>query len=995
MNKCRKFGKPLLFKSLTSIVLTLFITAQPLLTQVYADSFYNSNGNVDECSFASVTGIQYNSLGGSGVQWNPSDVSGQSGNWIQSNTITDLADITFPDAHRYSGIGDRVAVPPNTTVDIGLFVWNYTGHDVSVDSVHFFTSRANPSNGDLTRLGADGTMQTTSMNGFPSRTGKRIETGNLGVFNNRTEHPGKVFYSFETILPIQFRDFQASQILSGSNLTIEYTLTLQNISAYPLGNIRVYDLMPSGQTYDQTHSFGAGETKVIRYSENWGSNYPPNIQNDGATVYDNNRHTEIQSEVYPSVTGGNSADMRPAVVMRTDSNSPSGWNAGQPTWGQMQRPPITIELIPYWFNTADVSVTPEEEPEPELEVEKTVTDRDETNVSTNHIQEDYPTDNERSVTFRINVENVGDADAQGVEVRDDVSEILRYGQISNISDGGSLVNNEIIWDVGRLRDGEDETFTFNVQFIKGITDRTNIENIVEATADNAERDEDSTHTIIHSPILDVSKIPNTNPAHPNDRVRWTITVRNTGTGNAYNTEVYDRLPPKMSPIEISDNGAYNEGIREIRWSTTEPHYILNGTYAPDPRSTWGNEKTLYFDVILDPIFPLGTTTHRNIVVAETDNYPSDTYEAPLNVIALPELVIEKYIVNNTAVSENRNYSGEGVSHDEYGADADVIFDSENDVYAKRGDELKYTIVFRNEGTAHAPDVVLKDFLPRFVTYNNTQVEIFRPQDIISHTDDVTINQVPSGYEITWNIGEVQVNDSWKVRELIVRVNPEFYPNIADPNIAFTLDNLAEISSTNTLVESVSDNAIFQAEENGMQILPPEDEEEDDENSGNGDIDVDVIVNNSNNNTNNTSSDNNVQVNQNQEQNQNQFNEQDQLNEQNPVITQNNQDSNQNNNDNDNTNTNTQNSCSDCSTPKKAICDDCLAKTGESILSPIVFGIFFSLTGIFGIAYMFKGEIKKFLAKFTYYQSKIKHDYFNCVLDFFRKLHPASFLQGNI
>lgn len=950
MDKSKKIPKLLLTKLpnprkvivysmtfLLSGVLNLAIITSP----AKADSFYSTGGNVNQCSFASVTGVQYNDIGGGGIEWNANDVEGVSGNWIQTHNILDVADIAYPNAHRYPGTADKVAVPPNTRVEVGLFVWNYTGHNVDVDNVHFFTSRENPAFGDLTRVGAGGDYATTPMNGFEDRSGKRVITGSLGTFNSRVAHDGRIFYTFDTIQPIQFVSFNAEEHLSGGNLTIEYTLTLQNISEYNVGNIRVRDEMPSGQVYDQTFSFNAGQTRTITYSENWGSNFPDDIVNDGATVYDNNRYTEVQAEIYPNLTGGNSGDMRPAVIMRDDSDAPTGWNAGQPTWGQTSRAPITIEVIPYWFNTDSVSV----EFEPKIELEKTVSDSDESRTSANNIQGGHLDDSERRMTYYIEVRSTGDIDAEDIEIKDDISEILEFAQITRINNRGTLVNDEITWDIGDLDPGDSETVSFEVQLIRGIADMTRIDNFAEATSSNTPPEEDTTRTTVHSPILQIEKDDGVDRANPSDKLTWTLNVRNIGTGNAYNVEVYDIVPDKMTPENISDNGVFSVNTREIRWSTTAPRYILNGSYDPDPQSNWGREKQLTFDVVLDDVFPIGMSYHENRAIVETDNYPPAETEHTTPVEAIPHLELEKYVINDTAIEEGRSYSGEGVSN-EYGADADVIFNNANDVYVRKGDQFRYTLAYRNTGNADVPDTYIRDFLPRYVVYENQTYELIRPEDILDFTDDIQLIETATGYEITWFLDDVQANDKWKVREIIVQINPELPLDLANESISFLIDNNAEIRSDHPLANSDSDNAIVHA--SVVENLPEDEEITDDDECCDNDINIDIDIDNdnTNNNDNNNTNENTQEQTQDQSQDQQQQEQQQQDNdqEQSNIIY-------------PTTNSNPPVSNGDSSS---------LAKTGESILPPLLLGIFLVTSGIAGILWKFRKQLSLYISNLSNY-----------------------------
>ncbi len=407
----------------------------PGIQPVKADNFYSSGGNVDQCEFASTLGVQYNSLGSGGISWNGGDVQGQSGNWIQSNNMRTVADVTFPDAHRFENFGHYVAVPPNTRVDVGFFVWNYSGHDVTVDGVRLFTSLTDPSRGDITRLGGGGNYGTFTANGFGTRGGKAVMTGSPGTFANRTDYGGRIIYSFDTIQPMQYQSFSATPQWSGGNLTVRYDLTLRNTSTYNLNNIRVVDDLPSGATYDQTHNFSAGQTRTITYFDNMGTNYPGVINNDPARVYDPNRHYERASDAYSGILDSN-PETRPAFAMRDDSNAPSGWNAAQPSWGATGGGMFAVELIPYNFPTAAVSLNVA----PQISHEKQVRDADEDWSNGNTITPSLTDSSLNEFDYRIQVTNNGGVTRDGVEVVDDYDQ----GLIEILDAAGGTDNGDTI-----------------------------------------------------------------------------------------------------------------------------------------------------------------------------------------------------------------------------------------------------------------------------------------------------------------------------------------------------------------------------------------------------------------------------------------------------------------------------------------------------------------------------------------------------------------------
>lgn len=959
----RRVKKIRIFKRFLVINLILFLSGiynLLAITPIHADPFY-PGADADDCNFAQATSVSYRNLpnnctGANCLSYNSGDLRGESGNYPPNHNFHDVADVTYPDAHRYRGVADHVRVPPNTRIDVGYYTYNYSGHTITADHAYLFVSRHNTDNGDWGRLGSGGTVGSIDYRYFDvtrTRRGRYLSLGNLGTYpaHSYSNTPnGKTIYSFTTIQPIQIQSRTATpEFISGGNLRIRYDLTIRNVSSYNLSNIRILDELPSGETYDRTVNFNTGQTRSFTYYSNMGATYPTNITNSPVRVSDPNRHKE-EGALASHTIGNTDPETRTLIVNRTDYGAPSGWTARQPDFSAYPYGDYYyIELTPYSIHsdnttvnvppnisidkvvsdsdenqvesndsrpaeeityditvrntggnatgvtvtddydqdmieildtdggtdngdtirwnignlnnqqterftirarviaplahgtyqapntvTVDSDQTPPQDDstqtnitaEVRMEIDKTVSDSDETNSNSNHLQGGHPDNTERLSTYSIYIENSGDADAHLVNIRDDVSEVIRHGRVINISHGGVLttqiengqLTGEINWNVGDLPQGEAFTVTFDVQFDTGIDDNTQIENFAEVITQEVPPVSDSTITTIHAPVLEITKDDGIESADPSQIVHWVINVRNTGTGNAYNVEVYDLVPERMKVSNISDDGAWDEQLRRVVWSTTEPQYILNGSYNPDPRSVWGESKTLSFDALLDDIFPVGRTELENTAITETSFYPPDQTDHTLPVEAYPENDIEKYVLNETALENGRLNNGSQVDHEEYGADADEIFGTDSDVHAIAGDVLKYTLIYRNTGNANSPDTYIEDHLPKYITDsegNNYQIILL--EDICDISDDIEFTEIDTGYDIRWSIGELEVDEEWKVKEFRVRVVSDSATTLSFDDSERLLDNISMIASENELVEIDTDNAIIRVDQPNAEI----------------------------------------------------------------------------------------------------------------------------------------------------------------------------------
>lgn len=909
------------FLPVISVLSTLIAGGFLFAPKVSADSFYSTGGDPFYCAFGGTFGVQYSSLGGGGISYNGGDVQGQGAGWMQSTPVNSVTAINGFYGDRYSP-GNTVAVPPNSTVEIGYWAWNLSGHHVNIYGVDLFTSRPNPAEGDITRLGAGGSMATSCNNVGGCRTGKRIQFGGQGGFgaDPAGNSGGRVVYSFTTIQPIQQQSFTATPTYSGGNLTVNYALTLRNTSTYNVGNIRVVDNLPSGGTFDQTFSFNAGETRTINWSDNMGTSYPGTLTNN-ARVYDNNTYSESTARP-KSNPFDTSLDAQAGLIYRDDLDAPSGWNAAQGVWASDQFSTFTVRIIPYNFASSNVSLdlapniqveklvsdsdetnvsantalnqeeitytinvsntggrsgtynivdnydqnylsiidadggtdngdtitwsippmeaggttsfsvrarinelahgdytiintvtspddssstTTEVHPRANIDLNKLVSDSDESNLTVNRIQGQHFNDSERLVTFTLNYANVGDADATNAILTDNLSEFEDAGildDVFNISNAGTidLNTNIITWNLGTLDNGETGSVSFQIQLDRYAGDTLNLVNRSRLTTNEVPPEESNTTTEVLTPELTIEKTDGLTNASTGDTLSYTVTIRNTGNGNAYNLEVEDSLPDYFTVnIESISDGGYFPIPRRVKW---EENQIPQGISL-----NAGDSIVLTFTGTLDQIMPLGITDITNFARVWAPEIPTIETNDVTQVEALPELEIEKYIVNLTAQQDGRDNSGSGVTN-EYGADANTWLDDSNDVITYAGDELLYTIMFRNIGDAHSPDTFVADHLPRYILdENGDQYEIIRLEDFVSIDEDLTPVANGGGWDIVWDIGELPVSETYQVRQFVVRINPERNALLSQEDTQRLIDNVSEIYSENDLVQPDSDNAL--------------------------------------------------------------------------------------------------------------------------------------------------------------------------------------------
>jgi uncharacterized repeat protein (TIGR01451 family) len=268
-----------------------------------------------------------------------------------------------------------------------------------------------------------------------------------------------------------------------------------------------------------------------------------------------------------------------------------------------------------------------------MTIDKTVSDSDEKNGSSNHIQGAHPDNTERQSTFSIFIENSGDADAHSVSIHDDVSEIIRVAEIIDIGNGGVLTTGtdpngqligEIVWDIGDLPQKQNRRVEFTVQFKLGLTDNTDVRNIAEVRSNETPPINDSTVTTIHTPILEIIKeqtLPET--VSPGEDIVYTIRYRNTGSGYAPKAVITDTIPQNTKFVEFIN-----------------PDPAIPGTYDPEKNQvTWNidmlapnSEGQVSFRVVVEIPTENGTEI-RNIAILKTpviDEIKSEVITAVTN-----------------------------------------------------------------------------------------------------------------------------------------------------------------------------------------------------------------------------------------------------------------------------------------------------------------------------------------------------------------------------
>jgi len=251
---------------------------------------------------------------------------------------------------------------------------------------------------------------------------------------------------------------------------------------------------------------------------------------------------------------------------------------------------------------------------------------------------------------------------------------------------------------------------------------------VNGTADpDLAGDEDPTQIVIESgPRFIVQKISTDVTGDPNllmagETLRYTITVQNVGTDDAFDAAIVDQTPvnttyvagsTRLNGVAVPDAGGGSPLVNGIPLHA--PEEPVPGTLRAVTLPSQANVATIVFDVVIDPDVIDGTVISNQAFVNAPDtgvvNQPSDdpatpTADDPTRDIVgnLPLLYAEK--------------------------SAALQIDLVSPGIVDPGDVLRYTIAIHNNGAIPATEVDLTDSVP----FNTTYV-----------ADSLTLNGLPVG-----------------------------------------------------------------------------------------------------------------------------------------------------------------------------------------------------------------------------------------------------------
>jgi uncharacterized repeat protein (TIGR01451 family) len=347
---------------------------------------------------------------------------------------------------------------------------------------------------------------------------------------------------------------------------------------------------------------------------------------------------------------------------------------------------------PYDTETDTVTITVTA---PDMTIEKTV-----------NVSDADPGD---IINYTITYTNDGNGIAAHVWINDTIPTHTTY--VTSSPTYTSVSGSSYTW---HLTDVEPGTYTIYIE-VKvdiGTEPETLLENIVtlEYTDNNSNQpydtQDDSVTIFVTAPDMTIIKEADCTTADPSDEITYTITYKNLGNGIAAHVWINDTIPAETS--YVSSNPTYHS----VSGDTYMWHFtgVAPGTYS------------ITIKVKVDAGTLDGTDLINSASLDYTDangNQPYDTQNSTASVIVTaPGMIITK--TTNTAKADP-------------------------------GDTITYTIYYENTGNGDATDVVITDYLPENVTFD----------DANPYPNSTTSTK------LTWNLGTVPGNSNGTITVYLI------------------------------------------------------------------------------------------------------------------------------------------------------------------------------------------------------------------------------------
>lgn len=232
-----------------------------------------------------------------------------------------------------------------------------------------------------------------------------------------------------------------------------------------------------------------------------------------------------------------------------------------------------------------------------------------------------------TLIFSIMVKNSGPATATNIKIRDPLDS--RIVEVSDISDGGYRIGNEVIWNINQLNSNETKTVSFKGKIKSPLENGTKIYNQARVISDQTKEilsdDPDTalspdplTITISSAPFIILSKKAKdekdneiTGSVRPDSVFRFYIEALNTGNAIANDVVVTDYVDKDRYEVLEIDNGGFLSGSQVV-WN------------IPTLDTSEANKKVLSFKVrvkecVFGKIMNYAEAISREVQTAQKSN----------------------------------------------------------------------------------------------------------------------------------------------------------------------------------------------------------------------------------------------------------------------------------------------------------------------------------------------------------------------------------------
>ena len=267
------------------------------------------------------------------------------------------------------------------------------------------------------------------------------------------------------------------------------------------------------------------------------------------------------------------------------------------------------------------------------------------------------------IGFTVTLSNTGAGEARGVQFTDPLPAGLDWS-ISPASAGWSIQGGNLVYSPTTLAGGA--STTVHVVAATGATDCGQVDNTATVTTTNDGSDSEDASVDVNCAAIDVAKVADDDSVTAGDQIGFTVTLANTGDGQARGVEFTDVLPAGF---------AWSISPASAGWSIDGENLV----FAPSTLAAGAS--TSVHVIATSDAGDCGEASNTAAVTTSNDGDDSDTAVVDVNCADV---------------------------------DVDKTADAEN---ATAGDQVGFTVTLRNLGEGEARGVQFTDPLPAGLTWS--------------------------------------------------------------------------------------------------------------------------------------------------------------------------------------------------------------------------------------------------------------------------------------